>query len=98
MDLLNLFKNYLFSQDDKPSKVTVKNYLSDVNHFVRWYENTFRQKLFAQRYYQSNLDDYRSSLREIFSASSLDRHFSSLRKFFNFLLIDGQIILNPFLS
>jgi len=33
------FKEYLFSQKDKPSSVTVKNYLSDINHFIRWYES-----------------------------------------------------------
>ena len=98
MDLLDLFKNYLFSQEDKPSRVTVKNYLSDVNHFVRWYESFFAKKFSPRDITNQTLGNYRSACGDIFSASSLDRHFSSLRKFFNFLLIDGQISLNRILG
>src|ERR1035437_3517026 len=96
MDLLNLFKNYLFSQADKPSKVTVKNYLSDVNHFVRWYENTFTKSFDAKEVSGQTLEDYRNNCSTVFSPSSLDRHFSTLRKFFKFLLIEGVISLDPF--
>ncbi|MGA2968036.1 MAG: site-specific integrase, partial [Candidatus Levyibacteriota bacterium] len=96
MDLLNLFKNYLFSQDDKPTKVTVKNYLSDVNHFVRWYESTFAKGFAPKEISSLTLSDYRNSCSEVFSPSSLDRHFSSLRKFFRFLLVEGMISLDPF--
>jgi site-specific recombinase XerD len=96
MDLLNLFKNYLFSQDNKPTKVTVKNYLSDINHFIRWYENTFTKSFAPKEISSLTLNDYRNSCSEVFSQSSLDRHFSSLRKFFKFLLIEGVISLDPF--
>ena len=96
MDLLNLFKNYLFSQADKPSKVTVKNYLSDINHFVRWYENIFTKSFDAKKVSGQTLQDYRNNCSTVFSPSSLDRHFSTLRKFFKFLLIEGVISLDPF--
>ena len=96
MDLLTLFKNYLFSQNDKPTKVTVKNYLSDVNHFIRWYENTFAKTFAPKEISGLTLNDYRNSCTQVFSPSSLDRHFSSLRKFFKFLLIEGVISLDPF--
>ena len=96
MNLLETFKNYLFSQENKPTKVTVKNYLSDINHFIRWYENTFAKTFDPKEVSNPTLNDYRNSCSKIFSPSSLDRHFSSLRKFFQFLLIDGKISLNPF--
>jgi site-specific recombinase XerD len=96
MNLLESFRNYLFSQEDKPTKVTVKNYLSDINHFVRWYENTFAKNFDPKEISNLTLNDYRANCSAVFSPSSLDRHFSSLRKFFQFLLIDGKISLNPF--
>src|ERR1035437_8579556 len=96
MDLLNLFKNYLFSQEDKPSKVTVKNYLSDVNHLVRWYENTFTKTFNPKDVSSQTLEDYRSNCSTVFSPSSMDRHLSSLRKFFKFMLIEGIIPFDPF--
>jgi site-specific recombinase XerD len=96
MDLLNLFKNYLFSQADKPSKVTVKNYLSDINHFVRWYETFFNKNFEPKEISSQTLNDYQTNCETVFSQSSLDRHFSTLRKFFKFLLIEGVISLDPF--
>ncbi|MGA2911656.1 MAG: site-specific integrase [Candidatus Levyibacteriota bacterium] len=96
MDLLNLFKTYLFSQEDKSSKVTVKNYLSDINHFIHWYENTFTKSFNPKEISSLTLNDYRASCSQAFSPSSLERHFSSLRKFFKFLLIESKISLNPF--
>ena len=71
MDLLEQFKEYLLSQDKKASKITVKNYLSDVNHFIRWYESangkTFepstvtRQTIEAYKQNMINTDDQRIS-------------------------------------
>ncbi len=96
MDLFDLFKQYLFSQKDVPTKVTVKNYLSDVNHFVHWYENTFVKKFDPKIISGQTLNNYRAACAGIFSPSSLERHLSSLRKFFKFLLAEGKIPLNPF--
>ncbi len=96
MDLLSAFKNYLFSQDKKPSKVTVKNYLSDVNHFVKWFELRYSKTFSPTEINKQTLESYKLDNAEVFSQSSFDRHFSSLRKFFYFLKIEGKIALSPF--
>ena len=96
MNLLEAFKSYLFSQSNKPAKVTVKNYLSDVNHFLRWYENKYQKKLSPSEITAGVIKDYKETNINVFSPSSLERHLSSLRKFFSFLKLDGQMARSPF--
>ena len=98
MDLLNEFKNYLFSQDDLPAKVTVKNYLSDINHFIRWYEKEFNNSFNPTLVSYQTITHYKLSNTDSFSQSSMERHLSSLRKFFKFLKLEGKISANPFVS
>jgi len=94
-NLIEQFKQYLFSQDKKASSVTVKNYMSDINHFTRWFEKAYGKSFEPKEVTGQVIDEYKTQASEIFSASSLDRHFSSLRKFFKFLLIEGVISINP---
>ncbi|MCL6096364.1 MAG: site-specific integrase [Patescibacteria group bacterium] len=108
MELLARFKEYLFSQTDKPSNVTVKNYISDVNHFVRWYESHYQKPFAPQLVTTGTIDTYKSEMistddqrisadsNQRLSSRSLERHLSSLRKFFKFLKLDEQISTNPF--
>ncbi|HYM65290.1 MAG TPA: site-specific integrase, partial [Candidatus Sulfotelmatobacter sp.] len=96
MDLTSAFKNYLFSQDKKPSKVTVKNYLSDINHFIRWFESKYSKPFSPQEVNRQTIEGFKLDNTEAFSASSLERHFSSLRKFFYFLKLEGKISSDPF--
>ena len=109
MNLLEDFKAFLLSSKDQPSKVTVKNYLSDINHFVRWYESYYQKAFAPQLVTPGTLEAYRrESITEVnqqpmangqqpkLSPSSLERHLSSLRKFFQFLKLNGQIGKSPF--
>jgi site-specific recombinase XerD len=96
MDLSAQFKNFLFSQSEKPSAVTVKNYLSDINHFIRWYEKTLGKSFSPKLVTYQTIEQYKKGGYEVFSQSSMDRHLSSLRKFFKFLKLDGQIASTPF--
>ena len=91
MNLLNEFREYLFSQDNRPSVVTVKNYLSDVNHFIRWFENAFGSFV-PKEVTKQTIETYKTECVSVFSPSSMDRHFSSLRKFFVFLKLEGLIV------
>ena len=96
MNLLEAFKSFLFSQGTKPSKVTVKNYISDINHFIRWYESRFQKPFPPSEIKKQILDDYKTQSLEVFSQSSLERHLSALRKFFTFLKLEGKISYSPF--
>src|ERR1035437_5738537 len=95
MNLLNQFKEYLFSQENKPSKVTVKNYLSDINHFVHWFES-ISGNFVPKEVTRQTIAAYKVDCAGVFSQSSTDRHFSSLRKFFTFLKMEGLIVRSPF--
>lgn len=96
MNLLSQFKDYLFSQDNKASNVTVKNYLSDINHFIRWFGTTYHKTFLPKDVTVQIINAYKSNLSETFSASSLNRHLSSLRKFFSFMKLEGIIVHSPF--
>ncbi|MCL5072704.1 MAG: site-specific integrase, partial [Actinobacteria bacterium] len=96
MDLLNQFKSFLLSQKDVPSKVTVKNYLSDINHFIRWYEHEYQKAFSPALVNGQTIERYKNTNSEVFSQSSMDRHVSSLRKFFKFLKLEGLNSANPF--
>jgi len=96
MNLLDQFKSYLFSQDKRASSVTVKNYLSDLNHFFGWFEKTYSKAFEPKEISRQVIDAYKLNLSAAFSTSSLERHLSTLRKFFKFLSAEGLIALDPF--
>ena len=43
MNWFLLYKQHLYLQSDKVSEVTVKNYLSDLQKFFTWIEQTHKQ-------------------------------------------------------
>lgn len=98
MNILSIFKTHLLSQGDKISLVTVKNYISDINQFINWYEQTYRREFLAPEVSKEIITAFARENRNIYSDSSLNRHISSLRKFFAFLYQKDLISLNPFLD
>src|SRR3990167_5301131 len=88
------FKKYLLSQSKKASPLTVKNYSADVNQFISWYENKFKEDFSAEDVSIQTVENFRQDLN--LSASSVERHISSLRKFFIFLKLEGYISHSPF--
>jgi len=95
MNLLDQFKNYLFSQEVKPAPVTVKNYLSDINHFVKWFEKQYGTIL-TSPITNSTLEQYKTEFEKSLSPASMQRHLSSLRKFFKYLKTEGKMTIDPF--
>ena len=97
---LEAYKKYLSSTH---SKITIKNYVSDVNNFIEWGEREnniqFSQDLFKKplidSYYNSLLP--KESDENAYSFTSVKRHLSSLRSFSNFLENVGFIQQTPFL-
>lgn len=104
MDYSAQFRNYLLNKN--ASKVTVKNYASDVSHFIRWFEAELQSSFSPSLITPETIDYYRKCYSppkadqpradKALSAASLDRHVSSLRKFFRFLVLNGQISESPF--
>src|SRR5258708_15390369 len=95
MNFLSEFKNYLLSQKNPSSRLTVKNYLSDIRKFIDWFEKTFRSDFTAEAVTQETIEYFKKS-NSTLSPSSLERHVSSLRKFFHFLKLEGTIAESPF--
>jgi len=70
------------------SVLTVRNYCSDVEMFVRWFEETYGQEFDASRIVQREVSEYRTWLQggEVpASAETINRRLTSLRKFFGFV-------------
>ena len=95
MNLLQQFKSYLESQDNRPSEVTIKNYVSDLNHFISWYETSFQRELNPLLINRDTIDLYIKSRGSVISKdvngaltstqtltnASFERHISTVRKF-----------------
>ncbi len=101
MDIVNDFRLHLFTDRNKPSKVTVKNYLSDVRKFIQWYEKTEGSTFSASNLSPELIKNYQQSLNEnsqgsVVATRSAKRYISSLRKFCRFLRDSGAIEANPF--
>lgn len=106
MYLLAIFKTHLASQDTSP--VTVKNYISDVSRFIRWYQTAITPSFRPQDVTYPTLEQYfmmsqASSTQHVpgstpLSSRSIKRHAASLRKFFSFLKAEKYISEDPFVS
>ncbi len=96
MNLSAQFKEFLLSQDSPASKVTVKNYTSDVNRFIKWFEKTLGREFDPTDINTSLIESFKNDSFASYSASSVERCLSSLRKFFHFLKLEGQIVHSPF--
>jgi len=101
MDIVNDFKTYLITQKNSPSKITIKNYLSDIRRFILWYEKTYVTIFMPEALSPRVISEYNSSITINYqttlpSARSSKRYLSSLRKFTLFLEETGKIKENPF--
>src|SRR5581483_9486741 len=97
MDLLTLFRNYLLGKSQNSSSSTVKNYVADVNHFQKWYQETYKTSFTPEKITTKDVDNFMSFLGDMkYSGATIDRHKSSLRNFFQFLTTQSLIPQNPF--
>jgi len=62
MNLLDQFKEYLFSQDNKASKLTVKNYLSDIRHFIKWFEAQYQVSFDPQHITTTTIELFKKAM------------------------------------
>ncbi len=96
MNLSEQFRDYLLNQSHPASKVTVKNYVSDVNRFTKWYEKQFNMGFNPLEINYELIESFKLASLSIYSASSVERNISSLRKFFTFLHSQGIVSQSPF--
>ncbi len=107
MEFDTKFKVYLLDQKNKPSGVTVKNYLADVRKFIHWFENRYNHPFdpkfvtfevanaFKNQINSYSVEDQQTGIAAP-SARSVKRYLSSLRKFFYYLKSETIIASNPF--
>ncbi|MCL5113767.1 MAG: site-specific integrase [Patescibacteria group bacterium] len=95
MEILTQFKDYLLSQRKPPSRITVKNYLSDVNQFISWFEKDLNESFSPKSVTNQTIELFRKESSTRISPASLERKLSSLRKFFQFLKIQDVISISP---
>ncbi|MBI2036678.1 site-specific integrase [Candidatus Microgenomates bacterium] len=96
MDITILFQNYLFDQKVRPSGNTVRNYLADINLFIRWLKASYGlsfQPGAVTFYHIENFVRYLEG--QNLSPATIERRLSSLRKFFEFLLSIHLISQSP---
>lgn len=103
MDLPKLFKIYLKTRG--VSKVTIKNYISDLTHFLAWMELFLRsqnlplfqnESEFLGRYFTQNLvERYKNYLFSNLPLSTVNRRLSTLRTFARFCLRQAWITEDP---
>lgn len=96
MDLSAQFKEFLAAEASAPSFVTIKNYISDVNKFIKWFESKSDSTFDPAAVNKSSIEDYKKDSLETHTLSSVERSLSSLRKFFHFLKLEGYVSSSPF--
>ncbi|MFC1627364.1 site-specific integrase [Patescibacteria group bacterium] len=97
----SLFQQYQsFLQADKNlSPSSIKNYLSDTNHFLTWLTTSLKQpNLTPSHITANNIKNYQQALTQTnppISQSTINRRLSSLRRFGHFLHTTGLTKTNP---
>ncbi|MBI5044694.1 MAG: site-specific integrase [Candidatus Levybacteria bacterium] len=104
MDLSAQFKSFLSKQKKPASKITIKNYIADLNQFVRWYKSHYNKDFHPSQFTSEVVEIYKTTQSGLspeyknatsISARSLKRHLSTLRKFASFLVVKGYISSSP---
>ena len=89
------FTFYLKSQ--KASSTTVRNYSSDINHFLNWLNSPLNDPYkIAQSITEETLIKYQQFLKENnIAAATINRRFSALRQLGRFFISQGWSKKNP---
>ncbi len=94
-----LFKDYLVSGIKKGHsyhKNTIKNYLSDIRHFLGWFVQDIKEKEKSFSLSESHIERYKKYLTtNNLPLRSINRRLSSLRKFCFFCLEAKILNTNP---
>ena len=93
--LLTHFQTYLDDQDLSP--LTIKGYLSDLNHFARWFEQTNGEVLTVQRITPTDVKEYKHFLLgvERRKAGTVNRRLAALASLCKWARQTKQITSDP---
>lgn len=100
--ILAQYEHQLRVEEDL-AQATIRNYLSDLRHFVVWCESRWKQGQEAASAFQPGavttptLTDYRTYLQQTLhlKPNSVNRGLISLKRYFEWLLFSGQIKHDP---
>ncbi|HEX9007957.1 MAG TPA: site-specific integrase, partial [Patescibacteria group bacterium] len=95
--ILNQFKSYL--DKEKKTHATVKNYLSDINHFISWSANQtpFTSQDLKNIVSKNQLNAYTTYEKLSHTSTSvINRRYSSIKKFAQFAFENNYLPDNPF--
>jgi integrase/recombinase XerC len=83
----------LFLEEAERSPVTIKNYLCDLNYFVKWFEQKTEQKFSPELITPIDLRDYKHYLSEVLllKPKTVNRKLSSLKSFLNWACLEELI-------
>lgn len=83
----------LFLEEAERSSVTIKNYLCDLNYFVKWFELHTSQKISPDKITPTDLRDYKHYLSEVLllKPKTVNRKLSSLKSFLNWACTEELI-------
>ena len=83
----------LFLEEAERSPVTIKNYLCDLNYFVKWFEQKTLSKLSPEKIAPIDLRDYKHYLSEVLllKPKTVNRKLSSLKSFLNWASLEELI-------
>lgn len=95
------FKIYLSTGNAPLSKISIKNYLSDLRHFLSWLKFRTKNQLATIEALQSRLktsviSEYRAYMQSSRAPiKTTNRRLSTVRKFGNFCIEAGWLSENP---
>lgn len=94
-DVIDGFAEELRRQDR--SDLTVKSYISDINMYARWMQETYNEEFDPSKTVRREITEYRSYLRTVTNASpaTINRRLASLTKFFSYCVATGAAKENP---
>jgi integrase/recombinase XerC len=93
--LLTNFQKHMDDQDLSP--LTVKGYLSDLNHFARWFEQTNGEVLTVQRITPTDVKEYKHFLLSVErrKAGTVNRRLASIAALCKWARQNKQITSDP---
>ncbi len=93
MGFIQEFKSFLETQG--VTRVTLKNYLSDLRFFLNWYKLCYLSEFTPENLDQSVIENFKLQNSPKMAYSSLKRKLSTIRKFAHYLKEHGYLTLNP---
>ncbi len=93
------FKKYLLSGNKSLTKITIKNYLSDLRHFFGWFIRKFKNIQIPEDFKKIDekiIEEYKNYLIvNGLPLKTINRRLSTLRKFGSFCISQNWLSLNP---